>query len=289
MNKDNDLNIQVGNIDNIDFDNEQINEESLKGSQFNFVENDLRSLDEEPTPEDETLETGDNQEQDQNSSQDLNSLSKKDQLKKDINMEIKRRHKEIELQKELKKSIELKKIRGERNKKTFLYFATSILVILVLCFLAINLIKKPLDDKYNIMYLYELSAMNVKQETNANKSFITLMNIAEDEGKDLVETSQRLYDDLGLQRIYESTQKSIEVQQDSLEIYNSGLSKRAKILHTLAKDYFNAISDLNELLVDMKNMTYDEYKQEYILRLQKVTNLQLELSEAFNDKNILGF
>ncbi len=180
-------------------------------------------------------------------------------------------------------------MKRKRIEKLVVLWGTTLAVILILYSFGLHFVKKPLELKYEIMYLYDISLISVKQETNAHRSYITFMNLAENENENLEVISEKLYEDLGFLRIHESTSKSLNILHKNSDNIDLPSSSKSTTLYKTYIEYLDSVYHLNDLLIDMQDMTYEEYKEEYLKRLQECSRLQTELDMIFSQKTIFGF
>lgn len=214
---------------------------------------------------------------------------KKETEEKDTSTKLTKEEKELAIKQEMLKAKLLKENKRKKIELKVVSFSAIIVITLITYFLGVNFIKKPIEYRYQLMYLYDIGSVTTKQEMNAHKSYITFMNVASKNGEDLEAVGDVLYNDLGLLYIYSSTSNTIEIIENNLLSLDKGLSKKYDDLEDAVFSYLQALNDLNDLLKEIPNMEYMEYREEYILRLQNVTSIQLEISNIINSKNVLGF
>ncbi len=206
---------------------------------------------------------------------------------KQVNREIEIQQKEIELQKEIKKSLEIKKQQRKNLEKKVVFFSCLIVILAISYTLSTRLIRKPFEYKYSVLYLYDLSIVTTKQQYQSHNSIISFMSLAEKNGENLDEASERLFHDLNIQNIYESNKETILLLSSGLPNID-GLSQTYEEINYTVNEYFIAIEDLNELLIEVTDMSFDDYRDEYIKRLQAVNSLSNDLTLLLDETSTLG-
>ncbi len=230
-----------------------INEESKKGSQFSILDNEEK------------------------------------QVKiQQVNREIEIQKKELELQKEIEKSLKIKQQNRKNIEKKVVLIASLLVVFATAYWLSSNFIRKPFEYKYSLLYLYDMTNIAIKQQTTSHNSYITFMTLAEKNEEDLQEVAYSLYYDLNIDTIYESNKETIYLISTNLPDVK-GMSTKYNELHNYTIEYFAAINELNELLLEIVNIDFDEYKAEYLERVKVVNVSSQKLFSLLNETNLLGF
>ncbi len=194
-----------------------------------------------------------------------------------LNRELQKQKKEVELKQEIEKSLEIKKQHRKNIEKRVVLIGSLFVILGITYMFSTHFIRKPFEYKYELLYLYDLSNITTKQQTSSHNSYITYMNLAEKNHEDLEEATHELFYELKMQHVYESNKKTIQLLKDSLP-NTINVSTKYKQLNNLTFQYFTSINDLNELLLEAINMDFDEYKEEYIKRLKTVNTLNQQLT-----------
>ncbi len=207
---------------------------------------------------------------------------------RELTVELERKKKEIELQKEIEKAKELKRQKRLKTERNSIIVASTIILLFVTSIFINYNIVKPSQHKNEVLYLYDLTTNNIELDRKAILPYIAILDKTVEKGLDEEKATEEFLKTTDIEETYEVVNEGMELIYDVIAENDDLKTKRIKKMHEALLEYIESLNNLNNLLLEIGEMPYVEFKENYSILIQDTMDKKIILDEIVNDTNIFG-